>query len=523
MKKFIAIAASILVIAGCGVSRKTPVLQEHQFPSLKQDGRTSIVAHRGFWKCEAAGMSQNSIASVGEAVDNAFWGSECDIHLTSDDVIIVNHDNSIDGLSIRNHTFAELSSHLLPNGERRPSFDEYLDRFARGADRTTLVIEFKGQESPEREDELVSRAFDALKAHGLYDPSKVAFISFSHHMCRQVAKLAPEFVNQYLNGDIAPAELANEGINGIDYHGPVFHRHPEWVKEAHDLGMSVNVWTIDSPAEMDYMTGLGVDAITTNEPLLARERLGKKEFRKDLKRFRGKKLVCLDLDATLTRHRTALEQFNRDALDSLGKRYSLVMVCAGNAQRVWEQMGRYPIDILGNYGMQEARVENGELKMVRQTTVPADTAFFMAKTDYLRRKYGYTEYYGDPVEFHQAGMVTFGLLGTAAPIGEKLKFDPDRAKRRAMYPEVLEIFKDYAVYIGGSSSFDFAPAQFNKYDAVLKYASEHGYTLDEIIFIGDDFDDGGSDSHIRIKGMDYICIDDYHNFPKMVSPLLGQE
>lgn len=490
------------------------------FPKLDQDGKIAVAAHRGFWKCEAAGQSENSIASLTQAMENRFWGSECDIHLTADDVIIVNHDNSIDGLSIRNHSYSELSTHLLPNGEKRPTFDEYLDTFARGAGNTTLVIELKTQGSKEREDLLISKAFDALRAHGLFDPSKVIFISFGHYMCRQVAALAPEFVNQYLNGDIAPAELAKEGINGIDYHGPVFHRHPEWVRQAHDLGMSVNVWTINKPDEIDYMIGLGVDAITTNEPLLVRERLGEREFRKDIQRFRNKKLICMDLDATLTRHRTPLEQFNREALDRLAGKYALVMVCAGNARRVWEQMGRYPIDILGNYGMQESRVENGELKIVRQTTVPADTAFFLARTDYLRRKYGYTEYYGDPVEFHQAGMVTFGLLGTAAPIEEKLKFDPDRAKRRAMYPEVLEIFRDYAVYIGGSSSFDFAPAQFNKYDAVMQYAVEHGYSLDDVLFIGDDFDDGGSDSHVRIKGMDYLCVDDYRNFPKIVSPLL---
>ena len=233
----------------------------------------------------------------------------------------------------------------------------------------------------------------------------------------------------------------------------------------------------------------------------------------------SKRLVCLDLDATITQHRTPLEKFNRDALRNLDNHFKVLMVCAGNAPRVWKQMGNYPIDILGNYGMQEARCIDGELKIVRQITIPADTAFFLEKTDYLRKKYGYTEYNGAPVEFHPAGMVTFGLLGTTAAAEQKVGFDPDRAKRRAMYPEVLEIFKDFSVYIGGSSSFDFAPRQFNKYDAVMDYARANGYRPDEVIFVGDDFDDGGGDSHVRIKGMDYIAIDDYHNFPVEVSVL----
>ena len=51
-------------------------------------------------------------------------------------------------------------------------------------------------------------------------------------------------------------------------------------------------------------------------------------------------------------------------------------------------------------------------------------------------------------------------------------------------------------------------------------AEDHGYTLDDIIFIGDDFADGGGDSHVRIKGMDHIVITDYRRFADAVSVLL---
>ena len=72
-------------------------------------------------------------------------------------------------------------------------------------------------------------------------------------------------------------------------------------------------------------------------------------------------------------------------------------------------------------------------------------------------------------------MVTFGLLGTAPSAEHKVAFDPDRKKRRAMYREVCEIFKDFSVYIGGSTSFDFAGKKYNKYDATLDWARDHGY------------------------------------------------
>ena len=55
--------------------------------------------------------------------------------------------------------------------------------------------------------------------------------------------------------------------------------HPEWVKDAHDLGMSVNVWTVNKEEDIRAMIDCGVDCITTNEPELVRQILGERELR----------------------------------------------------------------------------------------------------------------------------------------------------------------------------------------------------------------------------------------------------
>ena len=43
---------------------------------------------------------------------------------------------------------------------------------------------------------------------------------------------------------------------------------PEWVKQAHELGMIVNVWTVNKEEMMQQMIDLGVDYITTDKPEL---------------------------------------------------------------------------------------------------------------------------------------------------------------------------------------------------------------------------------------------------------------
>lgn len=281
MKKSLIVAAAVLisVIAVAKDQNETGF----SFPSIRQNGKTAIVAHRGFWKCEAAGNSENSIASLKAAQDAGLWGSECDIHLTKDGVIIVNHNPDIKGKVIADNTYEELSKYLLPNGERRPTLDEYLDQAAKSK-KTLLIIELKKQPSQEIEKQLVEKTMEILKAHRMYSPKRVLFISFSQYISEKIAREHPEFINQFLTSskkaDKAPENFAKLGINGIDYQTSVFLKHGEWVEQSHKLGMSVNVWTVNEKEEIDAMIDLGVDAITTNEPILVRERLGRKEFRK---------------------------------------------------------------------------------------------------------------------------------------------------------------------------------------------------------------------------------------------------
>ncbi len=233
-----------------------------------------------------------------------------------------------------------------------------------------------------------------------------------------------------------------------------------------------------------------------------------------------KRLICIDLDGTLTQHRTKIEKANKELLKKLDELYKVVIVSAGTAERVFSQIGEYPVDIIGNYGMEEARVIDGKLKVVKEIIADTDKKYFVEKTDLIREKYGYTDFKGASVYFYDSGMVTFPILGYDAELEEKLAFDPTKEKRRAIFAEVLEMFPDYTVYISGTTSFDFSEKNINKYDAIMSYAAENGYSKEEILFVGDDFGDGGGDSHVRLGGMDYVEIKDYRDLPNELSSLL---
>ena len=256
--KFMAAAAIVALTASCASQK------------------IAVTAHRGFWNCEEAGYAENSIKALELAQQNGLWGSEFDVHITSDLVMVVHHDPDIDGMRIWNHDYADFKDCRLKNGEKIPTLDEYLTQGEKSKN-TVLVFELKKQIDKAHEDYMVDQSVKALKEHGLYDPKRVIFISFSLNMCERLAALCPGFTVQYLEGDKSPEELAGLGINGVDYHYKVFAKNPTWLKQARDNKMSVNCWTVNKEKDIQRMIDLGVDCITTNEPLLVREKLGKRE------------------------------------------------------------------------------------------------------------------------------------------------------------------------------------------------------------------------------------------------------
>ena len=223
------------------------------------------------------------------------------------------------------------------------------------------------------------------------------------------------------------------------------------------------------------------------------------------------KLIAFDLDGTLTQHKTPLSEQNREILDRLGRKYRLLMVGAGQCIRIFRQMGEYPIDIIGNYGMQLSQFdrESGKLVTVYDEHLPCDRESVEKRITALREQFGYTDFAGESVEYHVTGNVTFPLLGTAAKPEDKLAFDPDRAKRRIMYPEVKKAFPDYMVFIGGSSSFDFAPVPYDKYYALDRYCKRFGLSHEEVVYVGDDYGTGGNDEAVYRSDFRFICVDDY--------------
>lgn len=232
------------------------------------------------------------------------------------------------------------------------------------------------------------------------------------------------------------------------------------------------------------------------------------------------KLIAFDLDGTLTQHKSPLDDENRKVLTRLAEKYRLLMLGAGVCERIYHQLKEFPIEIIGSYGMQHSIIENGCFKLIKDQKVDVDREFFINTIADLRQRFGFTDFYGESVEFHASGAVTFPILGTAAPLEKKLAYDPDRLKRRAIYAEVCQALSQYNVFIGGSSSFDITAGEFNKYHALKNFCSDNNIPLESALYVGDDFGEGGNDAPVMLGGVKCIEMDDYRNLKLRLAHLL---
>lgn len=193
-----------------------------------------IIAHRGCWD-NTGDFPKNSRASFIKALSLDVYGTEFDVHQTEDGVLVVNHDATFNGISIAKSTYEDLCNSTLSNGETIPRLEDLFLIRNKTDTHVKLIIELKACN--------VEDLINMVDKYQLQE--QVEFISFSKDYCLQLVDMGYGYKTLYLSGNIAPSDIKNMGIGGIDYNYSVFDLHPEYITDAKKLGLSVYVWTVN--------------------------------------------------------------------------------------------------------------------------------------------------------------------------------------------------------------------------------------------------------------------------------------
>lgn len=225
--------------------------------------RNPVIAHRGAWK--AKGLPENSIASLEEAIRIGCYGSEFDIHMTLDSVLVVNHDPEFLGLTIASLTYNQLMEKKMSNGESIPTLEAYLKVGAKQK-KTKLILEIKPSKVGKEWDlKMTDKAVAMVKMMKV--ENKVDYISFSYDILKHILTVQPKANVAYLAGDVPLEQLKKDKFYGADYHYSVYQKG-EWFAKAKELGLTINAWTVNDLKDMKWLLENKVDFITTNEPEL---------------------------------------------------------------------------------------------------------------------------------------------------------------------------------------------------------------------------------------------------------------
>lgn len=281
--------------------------------------RPAVVAHRG----ASSTAAEHTLGAYVSAIEAGAHGLECDVRLTRDGHLVCVHDRTVNRTSDGVGKVSELSlkgleeldftswrtdlpgaadellgdtpylAGVAPDiGEdgRVLTLERLLELVADADRPVKLLIETK---HPTRYGGLVEKELVELLGRfgwaGRAGPpesfrsapadldSRVVVMSFAPTALRRVKLLAPDIPTVLLLERRLPGLRDGLLPAGVPIAGPGLHvlqADPRFVERAHARGNRVFVWTVNEPAEVDFVSGLGVDTIITDRPAEVLAQLG---------------------------------------------------------------------------------------------------------------------------------------------------------------------------------------------------------------------------------------------------------
>ncbi len=246
-----------------------------------------VIAHQGgdgLWP-------SNTMFAFRNAVNLGVDVLEMDVHSTSDGVIVVIHDATVDRTTngsgrVQEFTFAELQT--LDAGYRWPTLAEEshrTDRPFRGRGITIPALEEVLQSFPEmrfnieikqQEPSIARPLCQMLREYNLTEQALIA--SFHPQSIAEFRAACPEIPTAAVEPEIRTFFVLNSLYIGHVYPSTAFaFQVPEYsggqlvlsdrfVRSAQRLNLDVHPWTINDPQQMARLLDLGVNGIITDYP-----------------------------------------------------------------------------------------------------------------------------------------------------------------------------------------------------------------------------------------------------------------
>ena len=284
--------AALLVVAALALPVPPALAGGELSPPL---GPVQVIAHRG----ASYDAPEHTFAAYDRAVRNGADFLECDLQLTSDEVLVCVHDTTVDRTSdgtgrVDAFTLAQLrtldfgswfntANPLRPNpayaGLRIVPFEEQLrcysavDPGLRFHLETKAPAEYGGRMEPAL---LAVLARNGYATGGTVQTSRVLVQSFELASLQRMKGLAPALPTVFLS--VAPPADQLDGstpayVDAVSPAAQFLLANPAYTGLAHARGHEVQTYTVDDPDQMDALLQIGVDGVFSNRTDVLRQRV----------------------------------------------------------------------------------------------------------------------------------------------------------------------------------------------------------------------------------------------------------
>jgi glycerophosphoryl diester phosphodiesterase len=220
---------------------------------------TAVFAHRGAHEK----ARENTLDAFRDAVALGVAGVELDVRRTSDGVLVVHHDPTIDAVAIAHSRALDLPSYV-------PTLDEAMVAL-RGVTVNVEMKNYRDPKEPTYDDTglFVSQVVDLL--HEGDFASSVSISCFDLATCARVRDYDAQMPVGWLIYDVgvesALIQASVLGLNAVNPHYTLVNA--EHQRRASELGLDLNVWTVNASEDIEAMRDAGVAIIITDQPALA--------------------------------------------------------------------------------------------------------------------------------------------------------------------------------------------------------------------------------------------------------------
>ena len=237
------------------------------FAQKSNEKASLVVGHRGSSRI----APENTVASAKLAWEQGADAVEVDVHLSSDNKIVVIHDKGTKRTSGVDLKVSETPYDRLKEldvgswksaqykGEKIPLLEDIVSIIPKGR---LLVVEIKSDKK------IVPFIMEAFQNHPKAD--QLIFIAFSYETIVDAKKAFPNNKSFWLSSsfkkdpEVVLSGVKNDGLDGVDLNYKMLNQ--DLINTASALGLEVHTWTVNNLDKAKELQSIGVRSITTDIP-----------------------------------------------------------------------------------------------------------------------------------------------------------------------------------------------------------------------------------------------------------------